>query len=184
MNKDKNMTRLKNLVLSALFAALICVATAFIKFNTGINNGYVHVGDSVIYLAACLLPAPNAMIAAAVGAAFADVLAGAAMWAPFTAVIKALNALTVFLFYRMKANRKKDRILSPLSAAGSAVSGLVTIFGYLLAEGFLYSFPTALTSVPFSIIQSVGGAIIFVIIAAALDKINFKNRLKQGVYHG
>ncbi len=177
MNKDKNVSRLKNLVLSALLAALICVATAFIKFNTGINNGYVHVGDSIIYLAACLLPVPNAMISAAVGAAFADVLAGAAIWAPFTAVIKALNALTVYLFYTMRSNVKKDRILSPLTAGGAAVSGLVTVFGYLLAEGLLYSFPTALTSVPFSIIQAVGSLVIFIIIGAALDKANFKKRI-------
>ena len=49
--------------------------------------------------------------------------------------------------------------------------------GYLLAEGLLYSFPTALTSVPFSIIQAVGSAIIYYIAAPALDKVKFKTKL-------
>ena len=53
-------------------------------------------------------------------------------------------------------------------------SGLITIFGYLLAEGLLYTFPTALTSVPFSIVQAVGSAAIYYAAAAALDKAGFK----------
>ena len=56
------------------------------------------------------------------------------------------------------------------------VSGLITVFGYLLAEGLLYSFPSAWTSVPFSIIQAVGSAILFYLVGASLDKMNFKNR--------
>ena len=87
------MTALLNLVKAAVFAALIAVMTAYIKFNTGINDGYLHFGDSMIYLAACILPLPYAMAAAAIGGFCADILAGAAAWAPFTAVIKALNVL-------------------------------------------------------------------------------------------
>lgn len=44
------MTALLNLVKAAVFAALIAVMTAYIKFNTGINDGYLHFGDSMIYL--------------------------------------------------------------------------------------------------------------------------------------
>lgn len=61
------MTALLNLVKAAVFAALIAVMTAYIKFNTGINDGYLHFGDSMIYLAACILPLPYAMAAAAIG---------------------------------------------------------------------------------------------------------------------
>ena len=145
--RSKSTTALLNLVKAAVFAALIAVMTAYIKFNTGINDGYLHFGDSMIYLAACILPLPYAMAAAAIGGFCADILAGAAAWAPFTAIIKALNVLPFALF------------------------------GYLLAEGLLYSFPTALTSVPFSIIQAVGSAIIYYIAAPALDKVKFKTKL-------
>ena len=176
MSNDKNFIRINNIILGALFAALITVMTAFVKFNTGINNGYLHFGDSFIYLAACLLPTPYAAVGAAIGGAFADVLAGAAVWAPFTAIIKALNAITVSLMFRLKINKNMERLLSPISASASVVSGLVTVFGYLAAESLLYSFPTAISSVPFSIIQAVGSSVMFILAAAALDKIGFKHK--------
>ena len=75
-----------------MFAALIIVATIFIRVPIGINEGYIHVGDSMIYLAACLL-GPYAAIAAVIGGAFADILAGAAAWALPTAIIKACNTI-------------------------------------------------------------------------------------------
>ena len=56
----------------------------------------------------------------------------------------------------------------------TVVSGLWTIGGYLVAEGILYSFPTALTSVPFSAVQAVGSAVVFVIVGLVLDKIKIQ----------
>ena len=51
---------LKKITLTAMFAALVAVMTAFIKVPTGINEGYLHFGDSMIYLAGCLLgPMPR-----------------------------------------------------------------------------------------------------------------------------
>lgn len=165
------------IVTAALCAALIAVMTAFVKFNTGINDGYLHFGDSMVYLAACILPLPYAMVAAAIGGALADILAGAAVWAPFTAVIKALNTVPFALMYTLKVTKQPNRILNKSTAGMPVLSGLITVFGYLLAEGILYSFPTAWTSVPFSIIQAVGSAIIYYIVAAALDKMNFKSKI-------
>ena len=46
--RSKSTTALLNLVKAAVFAALIAVMTAYIKFNTGINDGYLHFGDSMI----------------------------------------------------------------------------------------------------------------------------------------
>lgn len=172
-----NRRQIYYIVITALFAAIIAVMTAYIKINTGINNGYLHFGDSMIYLAACVLPLPYAMVAAAIGGASADVLAGAAVWAPFTAIIKALNVLPFALVYLMKATKKPNLILNKTTAIMPIVSGLITIFGYLLAEGLLYSFPTAWTSVPFSIIQAVASAVVYYAAAAALDKIAFKSRI-------
>ena len=45
------------LVLSALFAAMITVMTAFLfHIPIGVNGGYLHFGDALIYLAASMLP--------------------------------------------------------------------------------------------------------------------------------
>ncbi len=179
MNENKKKNRLYLTVTTALCAAIIAVMTAFIKFNTGINDGYLHFGDSMIYLSACILPTPYAMLAAAIGGAIADLLAGAAVWAPFTAVIKAFNALPFALVYSLKATKKPEKILNKTTAVMPIVSGIITVFGYLLAEGLLYTFPTAWISVPFSCIQATGSAIIYYLAAAALDKTNFKSRISR-----
>lgn len=68
--KSKSMTALLNLVKAAVFAALIAVMTAYIKFNTGINDGYLHFGDSMIYLAACILPLPYRSSSTSVDSSF------------------------------------------------------------------------------------------------------------------
>ena len=85
----------KAMALTAMFAALIAVTTAFIKIPAPL--GYAHAGDSMVYLAACVLPAPFNFIAAAIGGATADLLAGYAVWAIPSAIIKALNVLPFFI---------------------------------------------------------------------------------------
>lgn len=161
--------KLKRAVLSALFAALITVATLILQVSVG--YGYVHIGDSVIYLSAMLLPQPFAAISALVGGALADLLCGAAVWAPFTAVIKALNTLPFMLA------AKSDRILSVGSAALSLASGAVTVVGYFLAEWLLYGLAAAAAGIIGSVVQAASSTIVFIVIGLALDKIKFKHRM-------
>lgn len=169
MEKTAKNNKVKRVCITGLMAALVCVATAFIKMPTGINSGYLHFGDSMIYLAGCLL-GPWASLAAAIGGALADVISGAPQWAPATAVIKALNAVPFILVCR----NTNHKIITKWTVLMTIVSGLITIGGYLLAEGAMYSFPTAITSVPFSCIQAVGSAIVFVVVGAILDKIKIQ----------
>lgn len=58
-------TDLRNLVTAAVFAAAIAATTAYVLHIPLPTGGYVHVGDALIYLAACLLPLPWAMAAGA-----------------------------------------------------------------------------------------------------------------------
>ena len=169
---------IKKITLTAVFAAIIAIMTAFIKIPTGINDGYLHFGDSMIYLAGCLL-GPYAALAAAIGGGLADVLAGAAEWAIPTAIIKTCNSLPFIIAtaYYVKT-KEKHKIIHITTVFMTIVSGLITIFGYLLAEGLLYSFASAWTSVPFSIIQAVGSAIVFIVVGCALDAIKIQKYLK------
>lgn len=170
-------SNVKTITLTAMFAALIAVATAFIKVPTGINDGYLHFGDSMIYLAACLL-GPYAAISAAIGGALADILAGAAVWALPTAIIKLCNSVPFIIAKAVYGKHKENHKIIHLSTVVmTLVSGLITIFGYLLAEGLMYSFASALTSVPFSIIQSVGSAIVFILVGCALDAVKIHKYL-------
>ena len=47
---QQNTTKVKYLVLSAMFAALIFVLTAYLHIPS--HTGYTHVGDAFIYMAA------------------------------------------------------------------------------------------------------------------------------------
>jgi uncharacterized membrane protein len=75
-------------------------------------------------------------------------------------------------------NKGKQKIVNWYTVPMVIVSGLITIFGYLLAEGLMYSFPSAWTSVPFSIIQAVGSAIVFIILGCALDAVKIQKLMK------
>lgn len=175
MKKDKVL----KICLTGLMAAIIAVFTSFIKMPTGINDGYLHFGDSMVYLAGCLL-GPFGAISAAIGGGLADVLAGAPVWAIPTAIIKACNAAPFIIATNLYIKKKgKFRIISWYTVPMVLVSGLITVFGYLLAEGLMYSFPTALTSVPFSIIQATGSAVLFIIFGLALDAVKINKYLKR-----
>ena len=69
MDSRQNLHRL---VTAALFAAAIAVMTAYLLHIPLPTGGYIHLGDALIYLAACLLPVPYAAAAAAIGAGLAD----------------------------------------------------------------------------------------------------------------
>lgn len=178
---NKNKKAIINIAITAVFASLIALMTSQIKMPTGINEGYLHFGDCIIYLAACTLPLPYALLAASIGGAAADILAGAAVWAIPTAIIKALNALPFALIYKLKLTKSPEKILNKQTAFMPLISGIITVFCYFIAEGLMYTFPAALPSVPLSCVQAAGSAIIWYIAAAALDKMNFKSKIFKGI---
>lgn len=124
----------KDIVYCALFAALACVATAFTKIPIpGIADGYVHVGDTVIFVAALILPGVQAAAVGAIGSAMADVIVGAAIYAAPTFIIKGLAAFIVWLV----ANRAGKKAVALL--AGSAI----IVLGYFLYEVLFLSIAPA-----------------------------------------
>ncbi|MCM1364415.1 MAG: ECF transporter S component [Faecalibacterium sp.] len=173
-----NQKKIYKVCLTGLMAAIIAVFTAFVSIRTGINDGYLHFGDSMIYLAGCII-GPFGIISAAIGGALADIIAGAAIWAIPTAIIKSINCIPfVIASHYYKKKNGKLKIVNKYTIPMVVVSAFVTIFGYLLSEGLMYSFPTAWTSVPSSIIQSIGSAAIFIAAGLALDKANIGKLLK------
>lgn len=171
----RNKSLLK-ITYTAIFTAIILLATSVIKFSTGLGEGYIHFGDSFIYLAACVLPLPYCLIAGALGGALADVLGGYAVWSIPTAIIKMLIALPFMLVCR---NNKSSKMLNLKTALMTVASGIITIFGYFVAESILYSTESATLSLIGNTIQAVASGIIFIIMATALDKINFKRRINN-----
>lgn len=175
---DKKRVNTKMLALGAAFAALITVATAFIRIPAPL--GYAHAGDSMVYLTASVLPAPLSFIAAAIGGALADILSGAAVWAIPTAIIKALNVLPFFLVRKVLSKKNKDsRILHVSVVISLIVSSAITVLGYFAAECVLYDLSAAAAEIPFNIMQSVVGAVLFAALGLALDAVKFKQKINR-----
>ena len=174
LNKQKINT--KTLALSAMFAALVTVTTAFIKIPAPL--GYAHAGDSVVYLAACALPAPFSFLSAAVGGALADLLSGYAVWSVPTAIIKAANVLPSFLIRLILKKKNKDgRLLNLGTLTALIPTTAVTVFGYFIANQLIYDTSAAVAEIPFNLVQSAVGATLFIAVSLALDAIRFKQKL-------
>ena len=169
----------KTLVFAAMFAAIIMVLTTYGQIKTGVNDGYIHFGDSMIYLAACMLPAPYAMCAASIGASLSDILSGSAVWAPATAIIKAPNVIPFALMIKhLRKNGKDANIINKGTIIMAVVSGIITILGYFVAEGIMFGFKVAaVSSILRGLVQPVGSAIVFYAVGMALDKAKFKSRV-------
>lgn len=175
MRNKKTIFRITN---TAIFTAIILLSTMLIKFSTGLGEGYIHFGDCFIYLSACILPFPYCLVASALGGALADILGGYAVWAVPTAIIKILISLP-FMFACRKINTSK--ILNVKVALLTIVSGIISMLGYFITECILYSVSSATLSILGNTIQAVASGILFIIIATALDKMNFKSRFFKGV---
>lgn len=125
MTKRTQQEKMRLLVLTGLFAALICLFTAYIcHIPMGANGGYLHFGDTLIYVAAALLPQPYALLAAAIGGGLADLLT-APMWAPATIIIKALITLPF--------TWKAQKLLCTRNRIAPFISWIISTIGYYLA---------------------------------------------------
>ncbi|MBQ9673408.1 MAG: TIGR04002 family protein [Ruminococcus sp.] len=154
-----------NLVLAALFASMIFVLTFFVKIPAPL--GYIHLGDSAIYLAASLLPTPYAIAAAGIGGAMADVAGGYWAFVPVTFIVKILLAL-VF-------SSKGEHVLGFRNIIAPIICFAITVFGYFAFEIFYYG-NAAYYEMLLNLIQAVGSAIVYYLFAAVFDGAKLKNR--------
>lgn len=167
-NQNK-ATRLS--VITALFAALIFLVTAYLlHIPTPATGGYIHLGDSFIYLAASMLPAPFAIAAGGIGEALSDLLTGGAVYALPTLLIKSAMVLCF-----TSAGKK---IITKRNIAGAVLAGIICIGGYYFTEVIIYhSFLSPLAEIPANLIQAGASAAIYFILGNAFDRMNIRNRL-------
>ena len=167
--EGKILSRVRYLTMTGLMASLITIMTAYIgHIPVGVNGGYIHFGDSLIYLAAVLLPRPYALAAAAIGGGLADLLT-APMWTPATVIIKMLIALSF--------SNQSAKIVTKRNVLATIVAYFISGLSYFLAEYILFgTWSVLLLSMWGSLIQSGGSAVFFVIFGCALDKVHIKNR--------
>lgn len=164
----------KKLVMTALFAAIIMIFTSSVRLGVSADGGYVHFGDAMIYLAACMLPVRCAVAASMLGGALADIFVGSAVWAFPTAIIKALNALVFALVLKTHTKGGITVGVNIRNVTASIVSGAVTVVGYFIAEGLMYGFAGAVVSIPSSIVQAVGSSVLFLAVSGVLGRVRYK----------
>lgn len=166
MKRDK----LRLITMTGVIAALITVFTAwFVHVPTGINGGYIHFGDAIIYMAAVLLPTPYAMAAGAIGGGLADLLTAPA-WTLATVIIKMLIVLPF--------TSKKSKMICARNMIAPVLAFVISCVGYYLAEAILFGTEVAfIASATGSLAQSLGSAIMFYVIAVSFDKANVKKML-------
>jgi uncharacterized membrane protein len=145
----------KRIVNTALFAALICIATMIIKIPSPFK-GYMNLGDCVVLLSGWLLPPFYSFFAAAIGSALADIFSGYIIYAPVTFVIKGVMAICANLIFK-KLHNFTD--ITVAAVIGGITAEFIMAAGYYIFEGILYGFIPALVGMPANIVQGVAGLI-------------------------
>ena len=166
-----NKTKL--LVLNGLMIALVCMATMVIQIPIPMTEGYVNIGDSIIFVTSILFGPISGMIAGGFGSALADILTGYSHWALFTLLIKGFEGYIVGIIVK-----KNTYLLKNILATSLGV--IIMVSGYLLAGTFLQgSFIVALGSVSSNMIQGIVSIIIGIPIASYLLTVKYVKTFKQ-----
>ncbi len=155
MNMNSN---LKKIVMTALFAALACVATMSIRIPTPGTGGYIHPGDAIVILSGVILGPAWGLLAAGIGSAMADLLGGYFIYVPITFAVKAVVAFTAGSIYQRFGTTSKSRYTAVIM--GGIADVVFVAGGYFLCEIPLYGASAAAASIPANLIQGVSGLII------------------------
>ena len=147
-----NDKKIRKLVLAALLAALVCVATMVVQIPSPMQ-GYVNLGDCFVLLSGWLL----------------------GPWYGFAAgtlVIKGVMALVAALMYEKMGRTATSRI------AGGVVSEIIMVLGYfgyaslLLGKGL-----AAAASIPGNIFQGAVGLVVGVLLVTVLERAKVTEKL-------
>lgn len=167
----KSSQKIRYMAITGLMAAMITIMTAYIAhIPIGANGGYVHFGDSLIYIAAAILPTPYALAAAAIGGGLADLLT-APMWTFATIIIKMVIVLPF--------TSKSQNIINKRNIFAAIIAYPISGSLYFVAEYIIFGNVSSafLTSMLGSLVQSGGSAIFFITFGLALDRMHIKAKL-------
>ena len=171
MNSQQLRQKTLKLVLSALMAALVYVATSIIQIPSPVN-GYVNLGDCFVLLSGWLLGPWYGFAAGGIGSMLADIFLGYGHYAPGTLVIKGLMALIAALVYEKMGRTQASRII------GGVVSEIIMVLGYfgyaslLLGKGL-----AAAASIPGNIFQGAVGLVVGVLLVTVLERAKVTEKL-------
>ena len=149
-----NNQKVRKLVLSALMAALVYVATSIIQIPSPVN-GYVNLGDCFVLLSGWLLGPWYGAAAAGIGSMLVDLLSGYGHYVPGTLIIKGVDALAAALIFRAMGRSKTALLVS------GTVGEIIMVVGYFFYASLI---------IPGNIVQGIAGVTIGMALAMVLQK--------------
>lgn len=162
-------TPIKKIVIAAMFASLICVATMLIKIPSPLK-GYLNLGDGIVLLSGWLLSPFYGFMAAGVGSALADIFSGYAIYSPATFIIKGIMSIAAYYIYKVLCKKHSDSFAVIISGL---ISEATMVLGYFIFEGILYGFSPSLVNIPANAMQGIVG----ITLGAVLIKVFKKNNI-------
>lgn len=166
--KAKNYFTTKRISFLATFVALVTVATMVVQIPSPGGQGYINVGDSLIFVCAVFFDPLFAFVAGGLGSALADLFAGWVSYAPFTFVTKGCEGLVASLVILVFA---KTKLKKPIGyAIGMVAGGLCMSVGYFFADLVLFGMGMAVANLPFNFVQAGANLVLGFVLAGALDK--------------
>ncbi len=170
--KDK----LLRICMTAMFAALICVATMLIQIPSPLK-GYVNFGDCFILIAAWILGPVYGFAAGGIGSALADYFTGYIHYIPGTLIIKGMIAVAAALICRALL-KKSQKLAFPAYIASAAVGEIIMVGGYYLYAALLLGmgFSGAKASLPGNLVQGAFGVVCGVVIIRIIARTKVLNR--------
>lgn len=170
--------KIQTLVLTSLFMALVCVATWVLKIPSP-TGGYIHPGDSIVFLAPLFLGPIYGFLAASIGSAMADVFGGYIHYAIPTFLIKGFAALSVYgIHYCLQSTRIK--VSSAKVLISTILSSSIILSGYFIFDSYLLELGTAvgISSLYFNIVQCGFGVITASILYPMIVKVTNSLHIK------
>lgn len=150
--------KILKLVIAAMFASLVCVATMVIKIPTP-TNGYVNLGDCIVLLSGWLLGPVYGIAAAAIGSMLADLFAGYPVYAAATFVIKGAVALIAWLIFGRKSRGAVLAVVSAVCAEAFMAFAYFVFEWLLMGQGI-----SAAAGIPANLVQGLIGAVLALIL--------------------
>ena len=169
--------KIRTITQTGVLIALTVVATMFIRIPNPATQGYINLGDSMIFTIAVVFGWRVGGLSGGVGSALADMISGYFLWSPWTLIIKGVEGCLVGILAwwgHRRFSGWRDQVVS-----GSAifVGGIWMVLGYYMAGTALFGSIVALTEIPGNLVQAGVG-----LMAALPLSILLRRALKRSYY--
>ena len=183
MGRGNQDSKVYHIVMTAMMMCIIMVSILLLRIPIPFTQGYVNLSDAMIFMAVIILGWRYGAVAAGMGSLLGDLLAGFAMWAPWSLVIKAVMAVIFGLIIQIAANRagkteKGNRLFLSVEIVGMIIAGCFMAAAYFFAEGIMYgNWAVAVLGIPWNVGQFLLGTALAVALNKALGRTSLRSMM-------